>query len=310
MIVESYLSLLDFFLATDRNALLHEGNSHNHAMRVMWMLSKEIVPRRSSWCFPDWFHSESFHFLFLVILSASLWLAAHWRMRRYADQMKLRFDERLQERTRLARDLHDTLLQTIQASKIVADSALDPGTDQTKMRKALSTLSDWLGQASEEERAALESLRISPVETRDLAANLDRVLFECRIGQCLETELLVSGVPLTLQPVLNDEVFRIGYEAIRNACVHSKGNRLLGELEFRRNLTLKIIDNGTGVDSGILKHGKPGPFGLVGMRERADRIGARLSITSAGTGTVVSLVVPKKVIYRAAFRPAFPIASN
>jgi signal transduction histidine kinase len=223
-------------------------------------------------------------------------------MRGYAEQMKMRFDERLQERTRLARDLHDTMLQTIQASKMVADTALDPGTDRARMETALRKLSDWLEKASEEGRAALESLRIPPAEAHDLAASLDRVLFECRLGRHIETDLLVTGAPMVLHPVLNDEVFRIAYEAVRNACVHSNGNKISVELDYRRNLTLRIADNGRGIDHKVLQDGRPGHYGLVGMRERAARIGARFAIESAGTGTVVSLSVPKRVVYTAPFR--------
>ena len=305
MTIESCMTLIELPASLSDSPSCFDDNGPARVIRIVSVLGNAIAVRNSSWCFPQWFQSDPFKFILIGVFIGGLWFVVYWRMHRYAEQMKIRFDERLQERTRLARDLHDTLLQTIQASKIVADDALDLQADPIRMRTALSKLSDWLCKASEEERAALESLRIPSTESNDLAASLDRALFECRIGQRVETNLKVSGIPLVLHPVLNDEVLRIGYEAIRNACVHSKGDQLSVELEYRGNLTLMITDNGKGMDIRTLKHGKPGHFGLVGMRERADRIGAKLSIASTATGTVVSLVVPRNVVYTAAFRLGF-----
>ena len=89
--------------------------------------------------------------------------------------VKLRFDDRMLERTRLARDLHDTLLQTIQGSKMVADEAREHVDDSRLTARSLDRLSDWLGRASIEGRAALEALRSSSIETNDLAEALHRI---------------------------------------------------------------------------------------------------------------------------------------
>jgi signal transduction histidine kinase len=96
------------------------------------------------------------------------------RMRQIARSIGVRFDERLAERTRMARDLHDTFLQTIQGSKLVANDALDEPGDSVRMRRAMEKLSEWLGQATQEGRAALNSLRTSTAETDDLAQALQR----------------------------------------------------------------------------------------------------------------------------------------
>jgi signal transduction histidine kinase len=98
-------------------------------------------------------------------------------------QLKQRFDERLAERTRIARDLHDTFLQTIQGSKLVADAALKQSTDSSRMRGALEQLSIWLGRATEEGRAALNSLRTSTTETNDLAEAFRRAIGRVRNGK-------------------------------------------------------------------------------------------------------------------------------
>lgn len=75
-----------------------------------------------------------------------------------------------------------------------------------------------------------------------------------------------------MHPVVRDEVFRIGYEAIRNACVHSRGSRIKVELTYAHDLTVRVEDNGVGIDCAVLDQGKDGHFGLQGMRERAARI--------------------------------------
>ncbi len=89
--------------------------------------------------------------------------------------IELRFDERLAERTRMARDLHDTCLQTIQGSKLVADDALELSSDPVRMRRAMEQLSVWLATAMQEGRAALNSLRTATTQTNDLAEALRRV---------------------------------------------------------------------------------------------------------------------------------------
>src|ERR1700721_3707639 len=128
------------------------------------------------------------------------------RVRRIAGAMKARFDERLDERTRIARDLHDPFLETIQGSKLVADDALSATTDPSHMRQAMEKLSAWLGRATEEGRAALNSLRISATEVNDLADAFRRALEECRIHSSMEVALQVSGQNREMHPQVRQEV--------------------------------------------------------------------------------------------------------
>jgi signal transduction histidine kinase/ligand-binding sensor domain-containing protein len=228
-----------------------------------------------------------------------LWAIYRLRVRRIAAIMKSRFDERLAERTRIARDLHDTFLQTIQGSKLVADDALSATTDLSRMRLAMEKLSVWLGRATEEGRAALNSLRTSTTEGNDLADAFRRALEECRIHGSMEVSLQVTGQTQEMHPIVRDEVYRIGYEAIRNASVHSQATQLRVELSYGQDLGLRISDNGTGIDPDIVHRGRPGHFGLQNMRERADRIMGKFSVeSSAVSGTVVTLTVPGGIIYR------------
>jgi signal transduction histidine kinase len=98
---------------------------------------------------------------------------------------------------------------------------------------------------------------------------------------------------------VRDEIYRIGYEAIRNACTHSGASRLEVELRYARDLTLRVDDNGTGIDPAVADRGNDGHFGLQGMRERAARIGGKLTLgNSSSSGTEIKLVVPGGIIFR------------
>jgi signal transduction histidine kinase len=220
---------------------------------------------------------------------------------RYSRQelQRILFDERLAERKRMARDLHDTLLQTIQGSKLVADDALDSSTDPIRMRRAIEQLAVWLAQAMQEGRAALKSLRTSTTQANDLAEALRGVIEGGVIPSSMVVTFSVVGDAREMHPVAGEETYRIGYEAIRNACMHSGASQLEVELRYAHDLTLRVSDNGIGIDPVIADRGQNGHFGLQGMRERAARIGGKLTLgSSSNSGTEIRLIVPGGVTFR------------
>jgi ligand-binding sensor domain-containing protein/signal transduction histidine kinase len=248
---------------------------------------------------PAWFQTDWFLALCVVSILSIVVLLYSLRVRRISQALSARFDERLAERTRLARELHDTLLQTIQGSKMVADDALDEATDLPRMRRAMEQLAGWLGQATQEGRAALHSLRTSTIQTNDLANSFRQALDRCLLQGFPEAVFIGAGTASDMHPIVRDEIYRIGYEAIRNAVQHSGGSRLEVHLSYAQELTLKVFDNGKGMAPDIAASGREGHFGLQGMRERALRIGARLTISSSvESGTRVQLVVPGSIVFR------------
>ena len=248
---------------------------------------------------PAWYQTTTFLVVSAIAGVLTIWALFRLRMRQVAQALNARFDERLAERTRMARDLHDTLLQTLQGSRMVADDALSHPDDAAGMRHAMERVSSWLRQASAEGRAAVNSLRASTTERNDLADAFRRAIDDCGRHGALEASLSVTGEPQEMHPVVRDEVYRIGYEAVRNACTHSAGSRLAVELTYGRDLMVRVADNGVGIDQSIADAGKEGHFGLRGMRERASRIGAKLTITSSAySGTEIILMVPGRVIFR------------
>jgi signal transduction histidine kinase/ligand-binding sensor domain-containing protein len=248
---------------------------------------------------PAYYQTAWFRASYVAAFLLLLWSIYRMRVRQVARAMSNRFDERLAERTRIARDFHDTYLQTIQGSKLVADSALKQSPDFARMRGALEQLSVWLGRATEEGRAALSSLRTSTTEKNDLAAAFQRAIEECRINSSIEASFTVAGEASEMHPIVRDEVYRIGYEAIRNACVHSQATDLRVELAYADDLILRVRDNGVGITPAVVDQGKQEHFGLRGMRERARGIMAKFTLnTSPVSGSEITLVVPGSIIYR------------
>jgi signal transduction histidine kinase len=250
---------------------------------------------------PAWYQATWFRFLCSATAIFVVWVLYRLRVRKIARAISARFDERLAERTRLARELHDTFLQTIQGSKMVADDALEQSADPVRMRRAMERLSVWLGQATEEGRAALNSLRTSTTERNDLAEALQRATEDDLVPSAMTVTFSVVGEAREMHPIVRDEVYRIGYEAIRNAAMHSRASRLEVELKYAQDLMIRVSDNGIGIDPAVADQGKDGHFGLQGMRERAARIGGKLTLVSSATSaTEITLVVPGGIVFRKA----------
>ena len=247
---------------------------------------------------PMWYQTMSFRILCIasfVIIASILYRI---RVHQVAKAISVRFDERLSERTRMARELHDTFLQTIQGSKFVVDDSLAEPLDAEKMHRALGQVSRWLEQAIEEGRAALNSLRSSTTLKNELAPALRRAAEGGVIPDGMTISVTVIGDARELHPIVRDELYRIGHEAIQNAKAHSHASFLGIDLAYDQDLVLHVRDNGVGIDPGYAMSGREGHHGLQGMRERAARIQGRLTIvSSADSGTDISMIVPGRVSY-------------
>jgi signal transduction histidine kinase len=165
----------------------------------------------------------------------------------------------------------------------------------------MGQLSAWLGRATQESRAGLNSLRGSTEQRNDLGEALQHAIEECRLHSPIEASFSEVGKAEEMHPIVRDEIYRISYEAIRNACAHSKSTRLEVELNYSRDMSVRVRDNGVGIDPSVLDHGREGHFGLQGIRERAARIGSKLTmVSSPNSGTEVTLVVPGHIVFRTA----------
>jgi len=247
----------------------------------------------------------------LAIVAAIAFLITAWvvtamvsRVRKLTEaQLSLRFEERLAERTRIARELHDTLLQSFQALMLhfqTVNDLLPPG----KAKEALEKVLDRADEAIIEGREAIQNLRSSTTVTNELAqavAALGEELGGARNGGSGLATLSVSveGAPRELHPIVRDDIYRIAREAVGNAFRHAQASKIEAEITYGdRHLRLRIRDDGKGIDPKLLDAGRDGHWGLPGMRERAQQIGAQLEMWSEGrVGTEVELRIPGSVAY-------------
>jgi signal transduction histidine kinase/ligand-binding sensor domain-containing protein len=223
-----------------------------------------------------------------------------YRLRTYQIHAAIsaRFEERLAERTRLARELHDTLLQTIQGSKMIVDDLLDPPAVSGRPREVMGRLSGALAQALLELRTSLNSLRNATASGNDLAEAFRRAADDCANRGVTNIAFIVEGTAREMRPIVRDEIYRIGHEAIRNACQHSSAERIEVRLSYGDNLVFSVRDNGRGIDPEVAAHGKNDHFGLQGMRERARQCCGTLIISSSkDSGTRVELMIPGERVF-------------
>jgi ligand-binding sensor domain-containing protein len=248
---------------------------------------------------PAWFQTLWFRVIWITCVLLFLWSMYLIRIRHLATSITASFNDRLAERTRVARELHDTFLQTVQGSKMVADDALAPDTDETRMRNALVKLSGWLEQATREAREALQSLRMSIVETNHLADSLRRAAASVVGSAAMSIQINASGEPRNFHPIVRDEIFQISFEAVRNAIQHSQGTSIQVTIVYDTDFSVKIVDDGVGILPAIALAGRSGHYGLIGMRERASRLRGNLKINRGDErGTIVLLSVPSSVAYQ------------
>ncbi len=258
---------------------------------------------------PAYYQTLWFTLLGITFALLTFWGAYRMRVQQVTAAMGARFDERIEERNRLSGELHDTILQSVQISKMIADHALSDksGHNVEALRTAITTLSGWLAQATADGRTALNALRSSTATTsQDLSEAFRQSAETSLIHHPIEFVVSVEGPVQILHPIVRDEVYRIGSEAIRNSCLHSNATRISVKLIFARDLTVQVKDDGQGIDPAVLSAGKPGHFGLAGMQERSLRIGAHFRLLSRiGDGTLVELTVPGKIAFYRSRRPTF-----
>jgi signal transduction histidine kinase len=220
-----------------------------------------------------------------------------------------RLEARLAERERIARDLHDTLLQGVQGLIWRFQAAADRIPADQPARRMLEQSLDRADKLLEESRDKVKDLRASAHD----AAHLDEALAqECaQLAQLHPARFAVSvqGARRDLHPIVREEGFFIGREALTNAFQHAAAASIEAELSYGdAALFIRVRDDGTGISAAVLQAGeKPGHFGLLGMRERARKLGATLDVWSRpGAGTEVELRVPAHVAYAAAKKAALP----
>jgi signal transduction histidine kinase len=256
---------------------------------------------------PAFYQTTWFRSLCAILFLAMLAGLYRLRLQQLARQYGMRLEERVSERTRIARELHDTLLQSFQGLllhlQVVSD--LLPTRAQEGKQK-LGSAMDQAVDAIREGRDAVQELRSSVTVTNDIALALNVLGQELAVDETNHNasapvfHVEVEGAPRDLHPVVRDEVYRIAGEALRNAFRHADAQHIEIEVRYdERRLRLRLRDDGKGIDPKLLTDdGDEGHYGLRGMRERAKLLGGKLTVWSErGSGTEVELIIPAAHAY-------------
>jgi signal transduction histidine kinase len=213
--------------------------------------------------------------------------------------MRARLEERVAERTRIAQHLHDTVLQGIFSADMQLDVAVDQLPPNSPATLRLSRVLELMRHVMKEGRNAVRGLRSSSSGSDDLGQAFSRIPQDLGLEAQIDFQVIVLGLPRKLNPLIRDEVYHIGRELLVNAFRHSRASCIEVELDYaRKRFRMVVRDDGCGIDPQVLHAGREGHWGLPGIRERAERVGARLRVWSRpAAGTEVALSIPNSIAF-------------
>lgn len=254
---------------------------------------------------PAYYQTTWFRTLCICAFCGLLWALYQLRVRQLQRKFAMVVEARVDERTRIARELHDTVLQSLhgllmsfqRAANLLPDRPVDA-------KQRLEGAIDQAAQAITEGREAVQGLRSSTIVTNDLALAIQTLGEELAAQRTTQDaplfDVAIEGTPRDLNPILRDDVYRIAGEALRNAFHHAQARRIEVEIQYDKNhLRLRVRDDGKGVDSEVFTEGRSGHWGLQGMRERAKLLGGQLEVWSElDSGTEIQLSIPASIAYR------------
>ena len=270
---------------------------------------------------PPWWRTTWFRASCAALLLALLAGAYQLRMRQVQHVFDMTLEARVGERTRIARELHDTLLQSFHGLllRFQTVSYLLPERP-AEAKEKLDGAIQRAATAVTEGRNAVQGLRASTVERNDLAVAIrtlgDELATDASVHRPSTFHVAVEGHARDLHPIVRDEIYRIAAEALRNAFRHAHAGRVEVDMRYDdEQFRLRVRDDGKGIDSAVLAtQGLEGHYGLRGMPERAALIGGRLAVWSeVGAGTEVELRLPASSVYATAGRRSWwsrPVAGT
>ncbi len=238
---------------------------------------------------PQWYQSRLFYGGVAALLVLAVWGAWQLRLR----QIQRRFTDVLGERARVAREIHDTLLQSLVGMALQLDTVAhteEPAGLQEEVGRIRRQVQDAIGEA----QRSIRDLRAPRAEARDLVTRLRESAGPMLEHAGITFELAVTGTPRPLKPAVEQQLMRIGMEAVVNAMRHAQAGRVRMELVFERStVRLRVTDDGHGFNPDAVHADAEGHWGLSIMRERAEQVGGRLSIMSTPErGTSIEVTAP------------------
>jgi signal transduction histidine kinase/ligand-binding sensor domain-containing protein len=268
---------------------------------------------------PPWWRTNWFRALCVVAVLALLWAVYQLRVRQLHDDFEMTLEARVGERTRIARELHDTLLQSFHGLLLQFQTVSQLLLERpTEAREKLDTAIKQAAEAITEGRDAVQGLRDSTVQSNDLALAISTLGEELAADPnnhgSAAFRVVVEGETRNLHPILRDEIYKIAAEALRNAFRHAQAKQVEVEIRYDDGqFQLRVRDNGKGIDPAFLSgQAREGHYGLRGMRERATLAGGKLEVWSeVNAGTEVEMCIPASTLYATArkgswWSPSFP----
>jgi signal transduction histidine kinase len=225
------------------------------------------------------------------------------RVRQITGRLQSRLEERISERERIARELHDTLLQGFNGLILRIHGAAKSIPADQPARGLIDQVLNRADEVMDEARDRVRDLRVNHNPEGDLARAFSQVAEEFADDHSTAFGLVVEGSPKNLHPIVHYELCQIGREALLNAFSHANARKICVEITYnRRELQLRFKDDGCGIEPGVLEAGgRPTHWGLSGMRERSKKIGARFDLRSrSGAGTEIQLFIPSSTAYKLA----------
>jgi signal transduction histidine kinase len=250
---------------------------------------------------PTFFQTIWFKLLLIAAAALSVWVLYGLHLRKATAEISARLGERLQERDRIARELHDTLLQDFQAMILRFHSISRRLVTGDPNRLAMDEGLRYADNVLAEGRNRIRDIRADTKTPQDLSKAFTDYGNELSKSQPVTFDVKVTGAQIEIDPIVRDEICRIGREAVGNAFRHADCSKIEIELAFDpREFQMRIRDDGKGIDPAILTAGgKPGHWGIYNMRERARKIGASLEFSSVpNTGTTLELKLPLRSLKR------------
>jgi streptogramin lyase len=245
---------------------------------------------------PAYYQTLWFKAAFWTTAVILLWLFYLYRLRQISAEIHSRVNERQRERERIARELHDTLLQGFQGLVLRFQAILNRIPEDDPLRASVNNALFRADEVLIEGRDRVREIRSEP--SRDLP-NLLGSFGHSQASESTSFQLFLVGTVVALKPLICTEVYGIAREALTNAFRHASASQVEAELIYdRAQFNLRIRDNGTGIDEQTVSGGRSGHWGLQGMRERANLSGGKFSIWSRpGAGTEVEFAIPGKLAY-------------
>jgi signal transduction histidine kinase len=253
---------------------------------------------------PYFYETAWFRALCAMAFTAMIGAVYTFRLRQLRHQFNMTLEARVNERTRIARELHDTLLQSFQGVMMKFHAVTYMLTDRPAAKKSLETVIEQAREAIIEGRDAVQGLRSSALIGNDLAKEISVLAEDLAADPGTQSPPLfclhIEGETRELAPLVRDDVYRVAGEALRNAFRHANARQVEVEILYdQRQFRLRVRDDGKGIDATVLAgDGKRGHYGLPGMHERAKLIGGKLDVWSElDSGTEVELTIPASLAY-------------